>query len=89
VEATSIGGLIFLSAGALPRLLMTNLNLVDCWTGRSAGSAPWGEVASVDTDLTKHFRGVGSPLIRKVRTLVCIVCPLLLCSERHVGLLMA
>jgi hypothetical protein len=40
--------------------LMTNSNLVDCTTGRSAGLAPLKDTTSIDADLMPCFREVDS-----------------------------
>src|SRR5262245_51793431 len=46
------------SALAVSRL-MTNSNLVDCNTGKSAGFAPLESLTGIDADLTKHVRTIG------------------------------
>ena len=56
---SSPGGTSMPSARAVCRL-MTNSNLVDCRTGRSAGLAPLRMLPGIDADLTKHVREVGS-----------------------------
>src|SRR5215471_5566179 len=40
-------------------MLITNSNLVDCKTGRSAGVCTFEDMSSVDPHLAKHVRTVG------------------------------
>jgi hypothetical protein len=39
---------------------MTNSNLFDCITGRSAGFAPFEDAARINADLMKRIHNVGS-----------------------------